>query len=132
LRAFAAGLVWGVVSGESGSAGVRAWCLKLSEVTVCWQVHTLTRHSGPVYSVAISRDGTRVVSGSEAGLVKIWDVETGAEVSSFVGVRWGEAMGVLRGFRVSPVILPWQWSEERVLWQVCTLTGHGLRIPGPD
>jgi len=38
-----------------------------------------------VNSVAFCRDGTRIVSGSDD--VKIWDTETAAEVSSFVGVR---------------------------------------------
>jgi WD40 repeat protein len=49
-------------------------------------LHTL-RHAGPVWSVALSPDGKRVVSGSGDELVKIWDVQTGAEVSIFVGVR---------------------------------------------
>jgi WD40 repeat protein len=52
-----------------------------------WQVHTLTGHSGYVWSVAFSRDGKRVASGSGDRLVKIWNAETGALVSSFVGVR---------------------------------------------
>jgi WD40 repeat protein len=42
-----------------------------------------------VNSIAISPDGKRVVSGSDDKLVKMWNAETGAEVSSFVGVRWG-------------------------------------------
>ena len=46
-------------------------------------------HSNDVYSVAFSPDSKRVVSGSHDNRVKIWDVETGAEVRSFVGVRWG-------------------------------------------
>jgi len=50
-------------------------------------LHTLTGHSGPVFVVAFSPNGNRVVSGSRERLVKIWDTETGAEVSSFVGVR---------------------------------------------
>jgi WD40 repeat protein len=36
--------------------------------------------------VTFSADGKRVVTGSDC-LVKIWDARTGAEVSSFVGVR---------------------------------------------
>ena len=47
----------------------------------------MTGHSGVVCSVTFSPDGTRVVSGSEDHLVKIWDVETGAAVRGFVGVR---------------------------------------------
>jgi WD40 repeat protein len=38
-------------------------------------------------SVTFSPDGTRVASGSGFFLLKIWSTETGALVSSFVGVR---------------------------------------------
>ena len=44
-------------------------------------------HSEYVRTIAISPDGKRVVSGSKDNLVKIWDTTTGAEVSSFEGVR---------------------------------------------
>ena len=44
-------------------------------------MHTLAGHSSYVTSVAISADGKRVVSGSMDKTVKIWDVETGTEVS---------------------------------------------------
>ena len=71
-----------------------------------WQVRTLTGHSDDVWSVAISRDGTRVVSGSGDKLVKIWDVETGAEVSSFGGVRCVETMGAFCGFSLFPAFPP--------------------------
>ena len=45
-------------------------------------MRTLTGHSDWVRSVAFSRDGDRIVSGSMDSLVKIWDTVTGAEVSS--------------------------------------------------
>ena len=41
-------------------------------------------HTAAVFSVDFSPDGNRVASGSFDSLVKIWNIETGAEVSSFV------------------------------------------------
>jgi WD40 repeat protein len=76
-------------------------------------VYTLTGHSGDVVSIAFSRDGKRIVSGSRDNLVKIWDTETGLEVSSFVEcVRCGGAMRVF----CSRFSLGWlcHWSEEKV------------------
>ena len=49
-------------------------------------VCTLMNPGMGVLSVAISSDGTRIVSGSDDGVVRIWDVATGALVSSFVEV----------------------------------------------
>ena len=45
---------------------------------------TLTGHSGPVYSVAYSPDGKHIVSGSFDNTVKVWDSQTGTEVSHCV------------------------------------------------
>ena len=70
---------------ERGAFG--DWCWKWSDVTVRCQMCTLTGHSGEVNSVAISPDGKRIVSGADDDLVKIWDTDTGAEVSSFVRLR---------------------------------------------
>jgi len=53
----------------------------------CSPQFSLPGHSSRVNSVVFSRDGKRIVSGSDDNLVKIWNIETGAEVSSFVGVR---------------------------------------------
>jgi len=87
------------------------------------QVFTLAGHSGEVYSVAFSPDGKYVVSGSGDKLVKIWDAKTGAEVSSCLGVRCGGCF--LWGFAHTS---NWEGSEERVCWQVCTLTGHSKSV----
>ncbi|KAJ1467516.1 WD40-repeat-containing domain protein, partial [Baffinella frigidus] len=45
----------------------------------------LAGHSAFVHCVAISADGTRVVTGSNDTLVKIWNAETGAEVCTLKG-----------------------------------------------
>ena len=60
----------------------------VGEQKLGWQVCTLAL--GPTVTlVAISPDGKRVVTGSSeefCGEVKIWDVETAAQVSSWVQV----------------------------------------------
>jgi len=43
--------------------------------------YSLPGHSNRVHTVALSRDGTRAVSGSYDETVKIWNTETGAEVN---------------------------------------------------
>ena len=51
-------------------------------------MRTLTGHSSTVLPIAFSADGKRIVGGTyEPAHVIVWDIETGAEVSSFVGVR---------------------------------------------
>jgi sterol desaturase/sphingolipid hydroxylase (fatty acid hydroxylase superfamily) len=45
----------------------------------------LAGHTGAVLAVAVSGDGTRVISGSEDGTVKVWDVATGREVFTLTG-----------------------------------------------
>ena len=42
-------------------------------------------HSGPVNSVAISHDGTRLVSGSSDHTLKLWDVASGELIRTFEG-----------------------------------------------
>ena len=69
-------------------------------------------HSEEVISVAFSPDGKRLVSGSGDQLVKIWDAEAWAEVSSAAlwnCVQCAEVMSVFSS--CSPRILPWKGSE---------------------
>ena len=63
-------------------------CQRWSQENILSQVSTLEGHSQKVNSVKFSPDGKRVVSGARDKLVKIWDCETGAEVSSCVRVYW--------------------------------------------
>lgn len=50
------------------------------------QMQPVTGHLSDVWCVAFSADAKRVVSGSREGTVKIWDVATGAEVSTLVNL----------------------------------------------
>jgi WD40 repeat protein/tRNA A-37 threonylcarbamoyl transferase component Bud32 len=46
---------------------------------------TFRGHTGYVYSVAFSPDGTRIVSGSRDKTLKVWDAQTGEEVLTLTG-----------------------------------------------
>ena len=58
-------------------------------------MRTLTGHHkwlGWVRSVAFSRDGNRIVSGSYDGILEIWDTQTGDEVSGHACTWWSVEM----------------------------------------
>ena len=87
-------------------------------------MHTLVGHSYMVLSVAFSPNGDRIVSGSSDKLVKIWDTETGAEVSSFVEVHsgWRVGGGFIRAFPTFFVLREcgpgeWRGGVSRLLYQ---------------
>src|SRR5262249_12445895 len=49
------------------------------------EIRRLEGHSGPVNAVAFLPDGRHALSGSWDGTLRLWDVETGAEVRRFEG-----------------------------------------------
>lgn len=56
-----------------GGAGAFLWDVETGEV-----VREFIGHTSPVNSVVFSSDGTRVLTGSSDGTVRLWDVSTGA------------------------------------------------------
>jgi WD40 repeat protein len=71
-----------VISGSSNNfdSTVKVWNLETGEKQL-----TLTGHSGSVLAVAVTADGTRVISGSSDNTVKVWNLETGEEIATFIG-----------------------------------------------
>jgi WD40 repeat protein len=59
---------------------VRVW-----DASTGAELKVLNGHTWPVYSVAFSPDGTRIVSGSDDNSVRVWDASTGAELKVLNG-----------------------------------------------
>lgn len=69
-----------ILASASFDSTVRLWDV---ERGVC--IHTLTKHTEPVYSVAFSPDGKFLASGSFDKCVHIWSTQTGQLVHSYKG-----------------------------------------------
>ena len=92
------------------------------------EISLLVGHSAPVESVAFSRDGKLLASGSRDYTVKLWDAETGAEKRTFIG-HWGRLFSV--DFNRDGRLLASGGSDGTVrIWdvksgeEIHTLTGH--------
>ncbi|NEP53412.1 MAG: WD40 repeat domain-containing protein, partial [Moorea sp. SIO3C2] len=49
------------------------------------EIRTLTGHTSPVNAVAVTPDGTRVISGASDNTVRVWNLATGKEIQRFNG-----------------------------------------------
>jgi WD40 repeat protein/serine/threonine protein kinase len=61
------------------------------------QVSRLVAQGGPVYVVAISRGGERVVSASSDGVIRVWDLKTTRFIRSLI-----DGNGAIRALVISP------------------------------
>ncbi len=61
--------------------------LRLMEFPSLKTLHLLQGHTGSVLSVAFSPDGTRLLSSSEDGTARVWDVSTGQLLRTFSSLQ---------------------------------------------
>lgn len=74
VRAVAATNRWAVTGGEDRT--LRIWNLVKGQETLA-----LTGHTGTITTVAISPDGTRILSGSSDRTARLWSVDTGKKLA---------------------------------------------------
>ncbi len=64
------------------ASGIGIW---FYDVATLRELALLTGHTGRAEAVAFSPDGTTLVSGANDGMLKLWDVETGANIATLGG-----------------------------------------------
>jgi WD40 repeat protein len=91
-------------------------------------VATLAGHTAPVWAVAFSPDGTRVLTGSQDNTARLWDAATGKAVATLAGHT-----APVEAVAFSPDgtrAVTASWDNTARLWDaatgktVATLTGH--------
>jgi WD40 repeat protein len=94
-------------------------------------VRSRAKATAKICSVAFSPDGRRISSGSSDGSVKVWDIETGAEVTTLSGYRGSSSFAFSPdGKRIASssdgdiTIRDGATGEE-----VVTLRGHNNNVP---
>jgi WD40 repeat protein len=105
-----------------------SWPIQIWDVASGQVVQTLAGHNEMVFSVAISRDGTRLASASGDRTVKVWDLATGQAVRTLSGHGGGVGSVAfhpddihLASADAEKVIRVWHVPTGRV---VRTLLGH--------
>ncbi len=97
-------------------------------------LRTLAGHSESVNGVALSVDGRRAVSASDDQTLKVWDLETGAELHTLAGHSWvveGVALSTDGRWAVSA-----SWDATLKVWdletgaELRTLVGHSYWVNG--
>ena len=92
----------------------------------------LAGHDGPVYAVAVSADGSRVVSGGYDGRVRVWDLANGHEQGELTGLGWSVRAVAVNGDGTRAVssvrggtVRVWDLAARR---EQATLTGHSGEV----
>ncbi len=93
-RVVSAGGVWALGEGRDArlmpsDCTVRSWDMASGRAIASFEGHT-----GPVKTVAVSRDGELVLAGSEDRTARLWDLETGEELQRFEA-HTGDVTGVV-------------------------------------
>lgn len=102
------------------------WVNKLQSVSPC--LMTLVGHTDEVLDCAFSPDGTRVVSASADGTLKLWDVQTGVELATFTG--HSKAVSACAFSPNGTRVLSASWDGSLRLWdaaagsEIAVLCGH--------
>jgi WD40 repeat protein len=75
----------GTYNGHGGWQELPDTAIRVWDVETGREVRRLEGHRSLVWSVAVSPDGRRILTGSQDRMIILWDAETGAEIRRFPG-----------------------------------------------
>ena len=102
------------------ASGIGVW---LYDVATLRELVLLTGHTGRAEAVAFSPDGTTLVSGANDGMLKLWDVETGANIATLGGDNrtWQQSVQSVAFSPDGTTLAAGSYGEVN-LWDVATKT----------
>ena len=129
----------GLISGEIAyspdgtrlavAGGIGIW---LYDTATHQEVALLTGHTGGVWSVAFSPDGSTLASGSSDNTVRIWNTQTGAHIRTLTGhagwvfsVAFSPDGDTLASGSLDGTVRLWEVNTGA---PIRTLTGHTFRV----
>ncbi|EJD38212.1 WD40 repeat-like protein, partial [Auricularia subglabra TFB-10046 SS5] len=76
----------GCIACACTNSTILVWDVRIDEHYTSFS-KSWNRHSGPVTAVAFSPAGKHLISGSEDGSVRIWDINTGTTIGILQGTQ---------------------------------------------
>lgn len=111
-----------------GSIETHQYVIKIWDYATGSEIRTIEGHSERIYKLAVTPDGSRVVSASADHTLKVWDVETGSLIHTLEG-HVERVMAVVL-YQDGRRAISGGWDETIKIWdlvegkEVITLPGH--------
>ncbi|MFM6269383.1 MAG: hypothetical protein ACKPFA_23205, partial [Dolichospermum sp.] len=80
------------------------------------KLHISSCHNEPIETIAITPDGTKIISGSQDKMIKVWDLATGKELISLSGHN-----GSIKKIAITPdgtKIISGSWDKTIKVWDL--------------
>ena len=107
--------------------GKKTFVHKWDAVTGRLLMSTPTAHTDQLEALAVSPDGSTILTGSWDGTIHKWDLETGTDLSTFA-TGHGKGDRALEFLKDGRTLTSWRSGDQQKFWDITT----GAQISAPD